>query len=75
MAKPSSDARSQAELRFDRTRKTTETAQALIDSELAAVRAKTKKLKAARLAQEAKAVAAEIEKKPKPKKKAAARKK
>jgi hypothetical protein len=74
MAKPSSDARSQADLRFDRARKTTETAQTLIDSELAAVRAKTKKLKAARLAQEAKAVAAEPEKKA-AKKKAAARKK
>jgi hypothetical protein len=75
MAKPSSDARSQAELRFDRTRKTAETAQALIDSELAAVRAKTKRLKAARLAQEAKAGIAELDKKKPAKKKAAARKK
>jgi hypothetical protein len=63
MAKPSSDARGLAEARFDKARKTTETAQALIDSELAAVRAKTKRLKAARLAKEAGEGVTELDKK------------
>jgi hypothetical protein len=74
MAKPASDARNQAEARFDKARRTTETAQALIDSELAAVRAKTKRLKAARLAQEAKEGVTELDKKKPAKKKAKAKK-
>jgi hypothetical protein len=76
MAKPVSRARTQAETRFDKAQKTTEVAQSLIDSELAATRAKTKKLKAARLAQEAKDGISELDKpaKKKPAKKAAAKK-
>jgi hypothetical protein len=76
MAKPASDARGLAEARFDKARKTTETAQALIDSELAAIRAKTKRLKAARLAKEAGEGVSELDKKkPKPAKKKAKAKK
>jgi len=53
MVRQGSGTRKQADSRFDKARKTTEVAQSLIDSELAATRAKTKKLKAARLALEA----------------------
>ncbi len=81
MARPGSGSRKQAEARFDKAQRTTEIAQSLIDSELAATRAKTKKLRAARLAQEAKDAESEPEKKPakkaarKPAKKPAAKRK
>jgi hypothetical protein len=70
MARPGSGSRKQAEARFDKAQRTTEIAQSLIDSELAATRAKTKKLRAARLAQEAKDAENAPEAKP-PAKKAA----
>ncbi len=77
MAKPVSRARNQAEARFDKAQKTSQVAHALIDSELTATRAKTERLKAARLAQEAKDGISELDKKPakKPAKKKAPAKK
>lgn len=52
-------ARTRAEERFNKATKTHEVAQALIDQELQAVRSKTAKLKAARLAKEAEEAASE----------------
>jgi hypothetical protein len=58
MSQPKS-ARTRAEERFDKARRTHEVASSLIEQELRAVRSKTAKLKAARLAKEAEDAASE----------------
>ncbi len=74
MARDVKGGRSQAEERFDRARKTTEEARSIIDIEHDALRKKTARLRALRLAKEAEDSVAPIAKKPaakKPKKAAA----
>jgi hypothetical protein len=61
MSQPKS-ARTRAEERFDKARKTHEIASTLIEQELQAVRSKTAKLKAARLAKEVEDAASETKK-------------
>ena len=58
------DARSRAEERFDKAQKTTNEARAQIDSDLQAVRKKTSRLRALRLAKDAAEQKTEIDKKP-----------
>ena len=77
MEKDGKRGRSQAEERFGRAKKTTEEARSIIDLEHDAMRKKTARLRALRLAKEADDRATLIEKKPaakKPKKAPAKRK-
>ena len=64
MAKNDKGSRSQAEERFDRARKTNDEAMSIIDLERDATRKKTARLRKLRLAQEAEAGIAPIDKKP-----------
>ena len=71
MAMNPKDGRSQAEERFDRASRTNNEARAIIELERDALRKKTARLKKLRLAKEAEAGIAVIDKKPAAKKKAA----
>jgi hypothetical protein len=64
MAKDARSGRSQAEERFDRARRTTEEARAIIDVERDAMRKKTARLRKLRLAHEAEVKAASAENPP-----------